>query len=684
MKAPLAEKISCKLTQHNDTRVDNYYWLRERNNPKVTAYLNAENKYLKAKLAHTNALQKTLFKEIVNRIQPEDASVPYLDNGFYYYERYEKGSEHPLICRKADRANAKEELLIDSNKLAKGQSYFDLGDYAVSSDNKIIAYSTDCLGRRFYTIYFKTIATGKIQTTILPNTEGSIVWAKGSKLFFFVKKDLETLRDYQVFRQNLDTPNEQAQLVFEEKNQAFNVEIDQTKSEKYILINSMSTTSTEVLYLDSSNPIGKFKVFQKRAKNLEYIIEHHTDSFYILSNLNRKNFDILKTPISNTEKEHWKSCFEQKKSTFVEEFDVFEKHIVITERKDALIKMRIIDLTNGEAHYLDFGEPAYEAWISDNSEFNSQKLRFGYSSMTTPTSYFDYDMESKKKALLKQQKVEGNFDTKNYTTERLYAIASDGVKIPISIVYKTGVELSNDKPLLLYAYGSYGYSSDVYFSAARLSLLNRGFIYAIAHVRGGQEKGRVWYEDGKLLNKKHTFTDFITCTKFLQDKGYSKPEKTFAEGGSAGGLLMGVVANMSPKLYAGIIAEVPFVDVLTTMLDDTIPLTTGEYEEWGNPNNIEFYKYIKSYSPYDCIARQEYPAMLITTGLHDSQVQYWEPAKWVAKLRIYNTSSNNIFLYTNMKTGHSGASGRFEVYKEVALSYAFMLDILNALRRINS
>jgi len=676
MKAPQPQKIEKVFKEHGETRTDNYYWLRERENPKVIEYLEAENTYLKEELKHTDSLQNKLFDEMVSRIQPNSSSVPYEDNKFFYYERFEEGQEYPFICRKAKLDSNEETVLLNVNLLAEGNPFYELGEYSISPDNKILAFSADNTGRRFYQIYFKNIETGEIYQETISKTDGSVIWAADSKTVFFVNKDEETLREYQVFRLEAGKAESTKILVFEEEDDEFYIEIDKTKSEKYITIECLSTVSTETLILDANNPEGKFKVFQSREEDLEYAIEHHKECFYVLSNLNEQNFQLFKTPSLRMSKENWKPVFTQYPDVFIEDFDVFEDFIVLKERKDALIQVRIVNLKTKKEHYLDFGEDAYETWISENYEFNSSVFRYGYSSMTTPTSYFDYNMNTHKSTLLKQQKVEGSFSSVNYETKRLYVDVSGGQKIPISIVYKKGIALDGENPMLVYAYGSYGISSDVYFSSSRLSLLDRGFVYAIAHVRGGQERGRNWYDDGKLLHKKNTFTDFVACTKFLHEKGYSNPRKTFAEGGSAGGLLVGVVANMEPELFTGIVADVPFVDVVTTMLDDTIPLTSGEYNEWGNPHKKEFYEYMKSYSPYDCISEQSYPSMLITAGFHDSQVQYWEPAKWAAKLREANLGKNRIYLHTNMETGHGGASGRFEPYRDVALAFAFMLDRL--------
>ncbi|NOZ33818.1 MAG: S9 family peptidase [Chlorobi bacterium] len=676
--APVAEKIKKKLVNFGNTRIDNYYWMNEHENPKVLKYLEDENAYTEKSLKHTEKLRETLFDEIAERIKPDDSSVPYKDNGYYYYQRYEEQEEHPIYCRKKEKLQNPEEILLDVNELAEGHPFFNVEDFSISYDNKLMAYSVDTLGRRRYEIHFKNLETEENLSDIIKNTDGELVWANDNKTVFYIRKDEETLREYQLWKHVLGTSPDKDIKVYEEDDDTFYISVSKSKSDKYIFLSVFSTLSTEYRYINAEKPNDKFHILIPRSENLEYHAEPHGNGLYILTNAgNAVNFKIVKTSFA---KPNIQTAFEivpYNKNVFIEDFDVFKNYLVINERKNGLMRLRVLNLKTSESKYIDCGEDAYEIWISDNDEFDTDILRFGYSSLTTPVSYYDYNMKTGEKILLKQKFAGKIFNKNNYQSKRLYATAADGVKIPISIVYKKGLKLNSTNPMLIYAYGSYGYSTDASFHSSVLSLLNRGFVYAVAHVRGGQENGRKWYEDGKLLHKKNTFTDFIACTKYLQDLGYSSPEYTFAEGGSAGGLLTGAVSNMHPDLYAGIIAEVPFVDVVTTMLDESVPLTTGEYDEWGNPHKKKYYDYMLSYSPYDNVKKQAYPAMLITAGLHDSQVQYWEPAKWTAKLREYNTSNNPIYLFTNMDAGHSGMSGRYKAYKETALIYAFILDILS-------
>jgi len=677
-QAPAAKKIKKELSNFGETRVDYYYWMNERENPEVIKYLENENTYLFEKLKHTEKLRETLFDEIANRIKPDEQSVPYKDNGYFYYQKYEKQKEHPVYCRKKDNLENPEEILLNVNELAEGYPFFNIPDFSISFDNKLMAFSVDTLGRRRYELHFKNLETGEILSDIIKNTDGELVWANDNKTVFYIIKDEETLREFQVWKHVLGSSSENDILVFEEKDDAFYVSVSKSKSDKYIFISSYSTLSSEYQNLNADKPNDNFKVLISRSENHEYSVEPHGNELYVLTNFEgAENFKIVKTSLNNPNINTAKEIVPHDKNVFIEDFDVFKNYLVINERKDGIMNLRVINLINNKSKYVNCGEDAYEIWISDNDEFDTDVLRFGYSSLTTPTSYYDYNMKTGNKILLKEKFAGKDFDKNSYEAKRLFAIASDGTKIPISLVYKKGLTLNGLNPMLIYAYGSYGYSSDDAFRSSVLSLLNRGFVYAISHVRGGQELGRKWYEDGKLLHKKNTFTDFIACTEYLQKVGYSSPEKTFAEGGSAGGLLTGVVSNIRPDLYAGIISEVPFVDVVTTMLDESIPLTTGEYDEWGDPHEKKYYDYMLSYSPYDNVKKQNYPALLITAGLQDSQVQYWEPAKWTAKLREYNTSHNPIYLYTNMDAGHSGMSGRYKAYKETALIYAFILDVLS-------
>ncbi|MEA3452612.1 MAG: S9 family peptidase [Bacteroidota bacterium] len=674
--APVAKIEKHELTIHGDTRIDNYFWLRDRDNSEVIDYLKEENAYTKAVMKHTEKFQTQVFDEIVARIKKDDSSIPYKENGYFYYTRYEKGGEYPIYCRKKDNMDAKEEIMLNVNELAKGYSYFQIGGTSVSEDNKILAYSVDTVSRRKYTIYFKNLETGELYKDKIEITTGRATWTNDNKSIYYSTKDPNTLRVDKIYMHTFGTEQKDDKLIFEEKDETFGTFVYKTKSKKYLIIGSYSTLSTEYQYANADKATNDFKIFQKREKDLEYDIYHFEDKFYVKTNLDAQNFTLMETPENNTSKENWSEVIAHRNDVLLESIEIFKNYLVINERKKGLTELRVINQTDKSEYYIDFGEETYTSWISTNVEFDTEILRYGYSSMTTPVSTLDYNMNSKEKTLLKMQEVLGDFDPENYESKRLFATAKDGTKIPISLVYKKGTELNGENPLLLYAYGSYGNSMDPYFSSTRLSLLDRGFVFAIAHVRGGQEMGRQWYEDGKLLKKINTFTDFIDCSEFLIAENYTNNDKLFAMGGSAGGLLMGAIANMRPDLYKGIIAQVPWVDVVTTMLDETIPLTTSEYDEWGNPNDKEYYDYMLSYSPYDQVKKQDYPNMLVTTGLHDSQVQYFEPTKWVAKLRAMKTNNNLLLLTINMDTGHGGASGRFDRYKETALEYVFMFDLL--------
>ena len=683
-----------EMTIHGHTRVDNYYWLNERENPEVLAYLEAENQYADHCLKHTEPLQEQLFKEMTGRIKQDDNSVPVKIRDYYHYTRYEEGKEYPLFCRKKHSLEASEEILLDCNVLAEGLAFFDIGEVSLSEDDRLLAYSVDTVSRRIYTVYVKDLATGELVGEPIMGTSGNVVWASDNKTLFYSVKD-ETLRPYKIMRHRLGSnPNDDV-VVYEEKDDAFVVYINKTKSRKYLIISSDSTLSSECRILESDHPEGDFRVFQERQPDMLYGIDHYREHFYIQTNADgAKNYKIMRTPIGQTEKSNWEEVVPHREQVMIEGVTIFDKFFVIEEREGGLVKIRVKSWDGSSDYYLDFGEPTYTAGVGANPDFEAVTLRYSYNSMTTPPSVFEFDMEKRTKTLLKRQEIVGGYNPEDYVTERLMAPSHDGVLVPISIVYKkakvvepvetpktkgTGPSTGSgtlDRPLVLYGYGSYGSSTDAYFSLARISLLDRGFIWAIAHIRGGEEMGRQWYDDGKMLNKKNTFLDFIACAEYLIKNGYTSPQQLFAMGGSAGGLLVGAVTNMRPDLWKGVVAQVPFVDVVTTMLDESIPLTTGEYDEWGNPNEKKYYDYMLSYSPYDNVKAKDYPAMLITTGLHDSQVQYWEPAKWAAKLRALKTDNNPLYLKTEMDYGHGGASGRFEGYKEVALEYAFMLDLL--------
>jgi oligopeptidase B len=673
MEAPIARIDRKELTIHGDTRVDNYYWLNQRENPEVKAYLDAENSYTKAMMGHTEALQDKLFKEITGRIKQTDISVPYPENGYYYYVRFEEGKEYPVYCRKKGNPDATEEVMLDVNKMAEGHPFMDVAGVQVSEDNNLLAYSVDAVSRRIYTIYVKDLVTGQLLPDQVTGTSGNVAWANDNKTVFYSTKD-ESLRSDKIWKHRLGEDISNDKLVFNETDPTFNTFVYKSKSRKYLIIGSSSTMSDEYRFLDASNPDGEFKVFQPRHRELEYSIAHCQDRFYIRTNDKALNFKLMETPEGKTGIENWKEVIGHRDDVLLEDFDVFNGFLAIQERKNGMKTIRIF---NGKEldYYLPFSEQAYTVTLGNNNEMASETVRYNYTSLTTPMSVYDINIRTKQAELKKMQEVQGGYNPEDYFTERLMAKAYDGTLIPISMVYKKSMVKDGKTPLLLYGYGSYGYSMDPYFSPVRLSLLDRGFIYAIAHIRGGEEMGRNWYEDGKLLKKKNTFTDFIACGEYLVENGYTSPGHLYAMGGSAGGLLIGAVVNMRPDLFNGVIAAVPFVDVVTTMLDESIPLTTGEYDEWGNPNDSVYYRYMLSYSPYDNVQAVSYPALMVTTGLHDSQVQYWEPAKWVAKLRVTKTDTNPLYLWTNMDYGHGGASGRFERYHETAREYAFYLDL---------
>jgi len=676
MNPPFAQKIRKELVSNGDIRIDDYYWLNQREDPGVIEYLKAENTYTDFMLADVKELREKLFSEILGRIKQTDESVPFKVRGFYYYYRYEQGKEYPIHCRKEGNLEAPEKILLDVNELAKGHSYCHVGGLQVSPDNTLLAYGIDTVSRRMYDIRIMDIATGKVFEDVIPDTSGSVAWANDSKTLFYTLKNTETLREDRIMKHVLSVPVSEDIGIFYEKDEAFNTCVYKSKSQKFIMIASSSTVSNEYRFLDADKPNEAFTLIQPRVRDLEYSVDHFGDHFYIRTNLGAKNFRMMKTPLNNTTKDHWEEVIPYRPEVLTDGFEIFRDFLVVSERANATNLLRIVNWNDKSEYYVSFDEEVYEAGIDYNPDFDSDLLRFNYSSLTTPNSVYDYHLVTKKRTLLKRQEVVGDFDPEKYESKRLFATAADGVKIPVSIVYRKGIQLTGDHPVLLYGYGSYGISMDPYFSSVRLSLLDRGFVYAIAHIRGGQELGRQWYEDGKLLKKKNTFTDFIACAELMIGQKYTSQQKLFAMGGSAGGLLMGAVINLRPDLFKGIVAAVPFVDVITTMLDETIPLTTGEYDEWGNPNNSEAYQYMKSYSPYDNVESKNYPNMLVTTGLHDSQVQYFEPAKWVAKLRELKTDQNLLLLHINMDAGHGGASGRFERYKETALEYAFFFKLL--------
>jgi oligopeptidase B len=672
--APVAPRKPVKLEKHGDVRIDPYYWLNQKEDPAVMDYLKAENIFTEEVLSDQKHFRESLFAELKGRIKQKDDSAPYRNNGYYYQARYDEGKEYPAYFRKADKPGEYYQSLLDINELAEDHAYYDDSGLIVSPDNRLLAFGEDTISRRIYTLRFKNLETEDFLEDTIPGTSGAYAWSADSRYIFYTLRNPETLRAYQVKRHEMGTSPDTDEVVFEETDETFSCFVYKTNSKKYLVIGSYQTVSQEYRILDASDPLGQFQVFQPRERNLEYSIDHAGNQFYILTNLQAKNFRVMTCPVDNTEKNNWQELIPHREEVLVEDIDAFVNHLVVTERYRGIVRIQVRP-RSGKAYYLPFEEEAYLAYTSEQQEFNTATLRLGYQSMTTPPSVYNFDLENNQFELLKQQEVLGGFNRENYRTERLFAPVRDGQKVPISLVYHRDTPRNGTAPLLLYGYGSYGATMAPYFSTARRSLLNRGVSFAIAHVRGGEELGRHSDESGKLLQKKNTFYDFIDCGKYLIQEKYAAPNGLYAMGGSAGGLLIGAVMNMAPELWSGLIAAVPFVDVVTTMLDDSIPLTTFEYDEWGNPNEKPFYDYMKSYSPYDNVEKKAYPPLMVTTGLHDSQVQYWEPAKWVARLREYKTDDNPLLLHTNLDAGHGGASGRFQRLKEVALEYTFLLDL---------
>jgi len=680
LKAPTAEKQEHIREIHGDRVNDPYYWMidyfkKGKDSTKVVDYLKAENNYWTGMMKDTEPFRAQLFKEMKARIKEKDESVPSFKNGYYYYTRTEEGKQYFKYCRKKGNLNAPEEVLLDVDQLAEGHAYFSASGFSISPDNTKLIYGVDDVSRRQYKLILKDLSTGKTTDLGIRNTTGTAVWANDNKTIFYTGKNPETLLTEKIFRHTLGTTSSADAMVYEEKDKSNYIGVGKSKNEKFIMIYSGATTSSETRYLDAAQPNGTFKIFQPRIKDVLYEVTALEDRFLITTNKDALNFKVMETPLDKTGIDHWKDFIPHRKEVLMEGISEFKNFLVFSERQNGLSQLAIYDRKTGKKEFLKFDEPTYTVYPSGNPEYNTDNFRFGYTSMITPSSQFEQDLKTGKRTLLKQQEVLGGYNKENYITERLFATAKDGTRIPVSIVYKKGYQKNGNSPLLLYAYGSYGNSMDASFSSTRLSLLDRGFAFAIAHIRGGQEMGRQWYEDGKMMKKKNTFTDFISVGEYLVKEKYTSPKHLYAQGGSAGGLLMGAVVNMSPDLWNGIISQVPFVDVVNTMLDESIPLTTNEYDEWGNPNNKEAYFYMKSYSPYENIEKKKYPNILVTTGLHDSQVQYFEPAKWVAKLRDMKTDKNVLLLKTDMDYGHGGASGRFDYLKDLALVYAFMFKL---------
>jgi oligopeptidase B len=675
IQPPVAKVIPKTLEKFGHVRTDNYYWLRERENPEVRKYLDAENRYTAAVMARSASLQAKLFAEFKGRIKQTDISVPYRKDGYYYYSRMEAGKEYPIYCRRKGSLDAPEQIMLDVNQLAAGHRFCSAPPPEISSGQNLAAYAVDTVGRRFYTIYFKNLDTGELLKDAIGNVTPDLAWANDNKTLFYARQHPTTLRYYRIYRHELGTDPASDQLVYEEKDPTFDAFVTKTKSRKYLMIVASHTLTTEFRYLDADKPQGALKIFEPRRSGHEYAVDHFQDHFYIRTNLDAQNFRLMKTPVAQTAAKNWTEMIPHRADVLLEDLDVFQDHLVVVERKNGLLQLHVLPWSGKGGHYIDFGEPAYLAYTSDNREIDTPVVRYTYTSLTTPLSVYDYNMATREKKLMKRQEVLGGFDSAKYQTERVWATAPDGIRVPISLVYRKPFRKDGSAPLFLYGYGSYGASEDAMFSPYVVSLLDRGVVFAIAHIRGGQELGRQWYENGRLLNKKNTFTDFIACAEHLIREKYVDGRRVFANGASAGGLLMGAIVNMRPDLFKGVIADVPWVDVVTSSLDESIPLTTVEYDEWGNPNDKRYYDYLLSYSPYDQVKAQSYPNLLVTTSFQDSQVQYWEPAKWVAKLRATKTGNNLVLLKTEMEAGHGGVSGRYQRYKDTAFKYAFVLDL---------
>jgi len=674
VEPPVAQVVPVTLEKHGHVRTDNYYWLRERENPDVRKHLEAENRYTAAVMAHTETLQNKLFEEFKGRIRQTDMSVPYKKDGYFYYTRMEEGKEYPIYCRKK-ALDAQEQLILNVNRVAAGHKFCRVRAPEVSPNGTLLAYGVDTAGRRFHTIHFQNLETGEHLPDLIPDTTESMVWANDNKTFFYIKQHPTTLRHYRLYRHVLGTDPAEDELVYEEKDETYDCLIFKTKSKKYMMLVASHIASTEFRYLEADDPRGTWKLFLPRQPEHEYYVDHYQDHFYVLTNREAKNFRLMKTPVAQTAVENWTEVLPHRKDVLLEGFEIFRDHLMALERKNGLLQLHIRPWSGQGEHSVDFGEAAYTVYPTDNYEFDTAVARYEYTSMTTPRSIYDYDMTTREKKLLKREEVLGGFDPANYLTERLYAPATDGARIPVSLVHHKNLRKDGTNPLFLEGYGAYGSSSDVGFDPFVISLLDRGFVCAIAHIRGGAELGRDWYNQGRLLNKMNTFTDFIACGEHLVRQKYADPQREFAEGASAGGLLIGAVINLRPDLFRGVIAKVPWVDALTSSLDESIPLTTTEYDEWGNPNERQFYDYILTYSPYDNVRARNYSNVLALTSFEDSQVQYWEPAKWVAKLRAKKTGRNLVLLKTEFEASHGGVSGRYKQYRQRAFEYAFMLDL---------
>ncbi|HWQ33524.1 MAG TPA: S9 family peptidase [Blastocatellia bacterium] len=671
VKPPVARKAPKTTTTHGDTLTDDYFWLREKSSPEVIKYLEDENRYTDAVMKPTEAFQEALYKEMLARIKETDLSVPVKDGEYFYYSRTEQGKQYPILCRKKGSLKSPEEITLDVNELAAGKQFMSVGSYNISDDGHLLAYSTDDTGFRQYKLFVKDLRTNQTTPAIAERVT-SVAWAADNKTLFYTTEDAVTKRSDKFFRQALG--QKEGELLFEEKDELYRIFAGKSRSKGYIFLTSASSTTSETRYIAADKPTGALKVLLPREQNHEYYVDHHGQYFYIRTNDKGRNFRLVTAPVSDPDKKNWKEVLPHRDAVMLEDIDCFAGHLVIYERENGLQKLKITDLASNKSHYIEFPEPVYSAFGNANPEFNTTKFRFSYQSFITPNSIFEYDVKTRQRELLKEQPVLGGYDRRQYQSERVYATASDGTKIPVSLVYKKGVKRDGSAPMLLYAYGSYGISMPVSFSSNRLSLLDRGVVYALAHIRGGGDMGKIWHEQGRLMHKKNTFTDFIACAEHLIREKYTNKDRLVIQGGSAGGLLMGAVTNMRPDLFRAVVSQVPFVDVMNTMLDASLPLTVGEYLEWGNPNEKEAYFYMKSYSPYDNIEAKNYPNILVRTSLNDSQVMYWEPAKYVAKLRAMKTDKNVLLLKTNMGAGHGGASGRYDALRETAFDYAFILS----------
>ncbi|HMA68736.1 MAG TPA: S9 family peptidase [Candidatus Mcinerneyibacterium sp.] len=671
---PDVKKDKHVTKKHGHKLVDNYYWLRNKENKDVINYIKKENHYTKRKMRYTKEFQDKIYDEIIARIQETDLTVPYKFGDYYYYSRTEKGKNYRIYCRKKNSLDNKEEIILDVNKLAKNYDYYDVGFYEISPDHNLLAFSYDTDGSERYSLKIKNLKTGEYLEDQIDNI-GSFEWVNDNQTFYYTVLD-EAKRPHKLYRHKIGTEVKNDKLLFTENDDKYWMWVSSSKSRDYIFLGLGSKVTSEIHFVSADKPDDNFKLIKKREQGVEYYLDHHGDYFYIITNKNAINYKIMRTSVNNYREYNWETFIPHNKNVYITDFELFKNFMVVSERNNSYEKLKVINFDGKKTHYINFSEKVYTYWLGDNPDYDSNKLRLTYTSMVTPRTVYDYNMESKKLELKKKYKV-NNYDKNNYKTERIFIKSHDGTEVPISLVYDKNLKLDGTNPLYLYGYGAYGSSMDPYFSYSRVSLLKRGFIFAMAHVRGGSEMGKKWYDDGKLLNKKNTFKDFIACAEKLIEKNYTSKDKLVISGGSAGGLLMGAVLNMRPDLFETAIVSVPFVDVINTMLDPTIPLTVPEYEEWGNPNEKKYFEYMLSYSPYDNIKKQDYPNILVTGGLNDPRVQYWEPVKYTAKLRDKKTDDNILLLKINMGSGHQGSSGRYDWYKEIAFDYAFIFKTLN-------